>query len=517
MTAANPATATDRLVVRATAIATTLAIAGSLLGLARDLLLARSFGATGATDAFLVAWTVPETASPLLIEGAMTMVMIPYFVRATAHGTPLCHVVGAILPRMSIWLAGASALVALAAPTLVDLLAPGLAEPELAVRCTRVSALTILMFGLAGYLGAALRTRHVFGPPAAIYAAYNVGILATIGLLGARLGVFSAAIGLAVGGGLMLVVQLPSFLRSVGTPRLFGVNGLRQTRPGAAIAFGVVAPVVVFTLGRQSQVFIERFLGSSLAPGTISHLNFAQKVAQVPMALSVMVATVTFPILARSITEGDVAAARRRIMWDLRVVATLVLVATAYVVAFAPQIVSLLFERGAFTAHDVAATAAIMRVYALGLLGQAAVAVLSRTYFSGGQPAWHPAVAMAAGLAATAALGVLLVGRWHGQGIAAANAAGITVSAVLLLPGRGGGGASPPPLPAVAQATCHLVLIAAAAGAAGWLTAHLGLPGPVTVVLGGVVVTATFAIAAAATSMQFRSTIRSVLRRRHAR
>src|SRR6185369_6788944 len=155
----------------------------------------------------------PETASPLLIEGAMALVMIPVFVRAVAAGPGLAAVVRATLPRLVGGLALAAAAVVLAAPWLVRVLAPGITQPDLAVTCTRVAAVTVVAFGVAGYLGAALRSVHSFGPAAAIYVAYNVGIIASMLLLHQALGVLGVAVGLAVGSLLMVAVQLPAFVR----------------------------------------------------------------------------------------------------------------------------------------------------------------------------------------------------------------------------------------------------------------------------------------------------------------
>ncbi len=479
--------ATTGLIVRATALAAALSVGGSLLGLLRDLLLARFFGATGQTDAFLVAWTVPETASPLLIEGAMVFLMVPIFVRALAEQGGLGAVVRATLPRIAGLLAVAAAAVALAAPLLVHLLAPGLAEPALAVRCLQVTAVAVLTFGLAGYLGAALRSAHVFGWPASIYIAYNVGILGSMALLHKSLGVLAAAIGVAAGSALMVAVQTPAFLRRLEPAALRG----RVGRPHVAlIAF---IPIAVFMLTRHAQVFVERILGSELSAGTISHLNYAQKVAQVPMVLSIMVATVTFPMLARSVATGDEVGSRERVERDLRLVSAVVLVASVYVIAFSTPIIRLLFEHGAFTSQDTSATAAIMRVYAFGLLGQAAVAVLTRSYFSKGRSIWYPALVMGAGLAATALISVVLLPVWHGMAIAAGNAAGITLTAWLMLGGLRSRGIWIS-VPAVATATARLAFMAAAAGAGGWLAGRLtnGLPAPVTLIVGGIGVAVVF-------------------------
>ncbi|GGS79567.1 membrane protein [Planobispora rosea] len=474
---------------RAVTVTAVLIALGSALGFGRDLLLAQIFGATGSTDAFLVAWTVPETAAPLLIEGAMAFLLVPLFSRAADAGG-IREAVAATLPRVLAGLVPVSGGTALAAPWLVDALAPGLADPGLAVRCMRITAATVLMFGLAGYLSAALRARQVFGPPAAIYVAYNAGVIAFVLALHDRLGVAAAALGVACGGALMVAVQVPGFLRHIGPPR--------RTPAGASVLLAAFVPIAAFTLLRQGQVFVERFAGSSLPAGSISHLNYAQKIAQVPMTLSLIIATVTLPALARSVTAGDTAAARRRITGDLGLAGAIVLSGTAFLLAFAPEIVALLLQRGAFAPADTAATAAIVRLYSLGLLGQTVVGVLCRVFFCGERPTWYPAGAMAAGLAVTAGLAAAAP-HWGTAGITLANVAGITLTAAALLPGRGG----PLPLPVrpVLAVLGRLALAAAAATGAGWLVRPVlaGLPAVATLALGAAVVGSVFIVVATAT------------------
>jgi putative peptidoglycan lipid II flippase len=458
--------ATSGLIARATLLAATLTVLGNLLGMVRDLLLARFFGATGDTDAFLVAWTVPDTASPLLIEGAMTFLMVPIFVRALAQHGALGPVVRSTLPRIAAVLALTAGAVTLAAPLLVRLLAPGLAEPELAVQCMRATSITVLAFGLAGYLGAALRSVHVFGWPATIYLAYNVGIVASIVLLHRQIGVLAAAIGVAVGSLLMVAVQVPSFLRRLDLRSLTN----HVSRPEVALAAFV--PIGMFTLTRHAQVFVERILGSELTPGTISHLNYAQKVAQVPMTLSITIIAVTFPMLARSMATGDEAGSRERLVHDLRMVSAVILISAAYVIVFAEPIIRLLFQHGQFTAQDTDATADIIRVYACGLLGQAALGVLSQSYFSRRGSIWYPALVMAAGLALTVLVSLALLHPWEGMALAAGNAAGITLTAALLLTGLRRRVITVS-LPVVIVPVIRYMVVAAAAGAVGWLINRL--------------------------------------------
>ncbi|MEU5768766.1 lipid II flippase MurJ [Streptomyces asoensis] len=433
--------ASGGFLAKATLVTAVLSVAGSLLGLVRDQALARLFGAGSDTDAFLVAWTVPEFAATLLIEDGLAFALIPAFSMALARrargvpGDPVRALVAGTLPRLSLAFVAVGALFIGLAPQLVGILAPGLPDPALAVDCTRLTATCVVSFGLAGYCSAALRAHRRYGAPAAIYVAYNTGIITGMFVLGGHWGVRSAAAGVAVGGLLMVLVQLPSLLRQLRKRTVSeAVAGQEEARPLDTL---LLATVLLFALCRQSQVLVERFLASQLPAGAISHLNYAQKVAQMPMILSVMVCTVTFPVVARALAEGDTERARSRVERDLALAACVVLLGTAAVVACAPQIVEVLFQRGAFTAKDTAATAGVMRVYALGLLGQTLVGVLVRSYFSAGRGSWYPVGAMAAGIVVTSWIGALSVGAWGVYGIAAANATGITVTALVLLAGMG--------------------------------------------------------------------------------
>ncbi|MGP3948936.1 lipid II flippase MurJ [Streptomyces sp. 7N604] len=760
----------ERFIARAAAVTAVLTAAGALLGLVRDQLVAHLFGADGETDAFLVAWTVPEIAATLLIEDAMALVMIPAFSlalsRRASAGTsahagadsgddadrdadrgvgvgrdagpdvgrdlgpdPVGRLVASTAPRLFLALACCAGLLAAAAPRVVRLLAPGLADPALAVDCTRLTAVTVLTFGIAGYFSAALRAHRRFLPPAAIYVAYNVGIIATVLAVHGLWGVRAAAAGVAVGSALMVLVQLPAFLRrlpgrqrrgratkpaatkpcasraadapalgnlataadvsgaaddqdarfgtgtqqarrpatgsgvaegsgaaglripdgprlnrrcraddgpravdggppvggsgvaegsgaessripggfrpadgprvddqscaadSAGTPdrgsrgddrsgtgdggppvggsgvaegpgaessripgrsrpadgpcahdrscaadgttgvddrsragdgvrpaggsrvagrahrddglrpagRARAAVGPRSARPAGAPAglavLAVLAPVALFALARQAQVLVERYLGSSLPAGAISHLNYAQKVAQVPMTLSLMVVTVTFPLVARAMADGEKERARRRVERDLTVAGLLVLVGAAYVIAYAPQLIELLFQRGAFNAQDTAATASVMRVYALGLLGHSLTGALIRPFFSAARPTWDPAAAMSVGLLITIVAAKAAIAHWGVHGIAAANAAGITVTALLLLRGLGKQGIAVD-VRRVTAGLARLALAAGAAVAAGWAAAPLVPSTPGTAAAGCLIVPAAFAAAA---------------------
>jgi putative peptidoglycan lipid II flippase len=497
-----------RLLVRAAWVTAALTAAGSLLGLVRDQTIAHLFGAGVESDAFLIAWTVPEMASTLLIEDAMALLLIPAFshalTRRAAAGPddagqdPVRALVNATCPRLFGVLACVAGLLMLGAPWVVRVLAPGFEDPRLAVDCTRLTSITVLTFALTGYCSAGLRAHGRFLAPAGVYVAYNVGVIATMLTLHTVWGVRAAAAGVALGSLLMVLVQLPGFLRMVGPGR----PGRRTLRPAKGphvatirhLGVALLLPVIAFTLSRQSQVLVERFFASGLPAGAISHLNYAQKVAQMPMVLSLMICTVTFPALAQAMAEGDLERARRRVERDLGLAGAIVLLGTAMVVGYAPQIIEVLFQRGAFDAQDTAATATVMRLYALGLLGHCLVGALGRPFFSAARPTWYPAASMGAGLAVTVVAGAVTVGPWGVYGIAAANAVGITTTALLLLAGLGSR-VLPVDVRGVTLALGRLVVAAAAAAAAGWAAAPLWQSPLLSLCTGCVLVPGTFVLA----------------------
>ncbi|MFF0446840.1 murein biosynthesis integral membrane protein MurJ [Streptomyces sp. NPDC004609] len=498
-----PRTGPPRLgnvLARAAAITAGLTVAGALLGLVRDQAIAQIYGASLDSDAFLIAWTVPEMAATLLIEDAMALLLVPAFSLALAQRAAgrspdaVRDLVRGTLPVLFAVLACATGLLIVLTPQFVHALAPGFADPRLAVDCTRLTALTVLTFGIAGYFSAALRAHGRFLLPAGVYVAYNAGIIATTVVLHSLWGVRAAAAGVAVGGLLMVLIQLPMFVTQVtgGRARPCRARVPRQRGRARLVGFAVLAPIVLFAVSRQSQVLVERFLASSLPSGAISHLNYAQKVAQMPMVLSLMFCTVTFPAVAKAIAEGDRERARRRVENDLALAGLVVLLGTALILGYAPQIVEVLFERGAFDARDTETTATVMRVYAVGLLGHTLVGALGRPFFSSGRPTWYPAAAMAAGLAVTVAAGSAAVGEWGVYGIAAANAAGISTTALLLLHGLGSRIVSIQ-VRSISRALGRLALAAAAAAAAGRLAAPLIGDAFLSLALGALLVPAVFA------------------------
>lgn len=412
------------------AVVAGIVLLGNSLGFVRDLVIAGLFGASIRTDAFLVAWTVPEVTSTLLLEGAMVFAFVPLLTaEIQRNGTAAGLVRRSLLPLVAL-LTVAASVMAIATPLVCRILAPGLAGNADALASLRWASFTIVFLGTAGYMASVLRAHDRFYVAAAVYLAYNAGIIAMMLLGHGRFGVVSAAMGLAVGSALMVAIQLPSFLRTVDCRGL----GWRVDRE-LVRELAVFVPIGLFFFVRQCQVFVERFLGSYLEEGSISHLNFATKTAQVSTTLVLAVAVVSFPAFARAAAAADHDAMRATFERTVRVVAALILPATAILIVFAHAIVGILYERGAFDAGDVGATAAIMQIYAIGLIGQVLVSVAVQPSFATRRDLWRPFVAAGIGLTVTIVVGASLLGTLGARALALGNASGIITMALVLLVG----------------------------------------------------------------------------------
>lgn len=468
------------MLLQAAILVAAFALAGRALGFLRDVYIARLFGASAETDAFYVAWTVPETAWPLLVESAVVYAFVPVFVRALDTEGSARAAVNRTLGPALIALGGVSALIALGAPLLVDLLAPGLEEESLATRGMRVASVSVVALGVTGLFIAALRSREIFGIPASVNVVFNLGIIGSVALLHGESGVFSAAIGIAVGGAAVVLVQLPSVVRNIGWPHVRGGSvdwALRVLVP--------FLPIAAFVLLRHSQVYVERFLASLLDSGAISILNYAERVAQVPLGFTFAIAIVSFPAIARLAVRGRTEELRTSFERDLKLVALLIVPAIVIAIVFAEPLIRLLFERGSFTPTDSEATASVLQFYCPGLLGHALMAVAVLPIYGLSRRMALPVRSAAVGVGATVLVAVSLAPVLDTDGIALASALGAIVMAIHLL-WRVHSSVLEFDAPSVWAHLAKTLVAGAAAGALGWLVAH-ALPetDAVRVVVGG--------------------------------
>src|SRR3954454_11259416 len=235
-------------------------VVSRLLGLAREQVMAALFGATAATDAFVVASSVPQIVYDLLVGGAISAALVPIFVDAHEDEERLWRLLSTILTLVALMLTGVAVVLALAAPLVVDLLASGLSAPgrAAAIPMVRVMLVAVVLQGLAGVLTAVLYAKRRVTLPAFAVAVYNGGIIVTALLWHQVLGVYALVLGVVIGAAGQLILQL------------WGLVGLRYRptldlqSPEVRAILRLYGPVALGMVVTIVGIVIDRNLASSL-------------------------------------------------------------------------------------------------------------------------------------------------------------------------------------------------------------------------------------------------------------
>ncbi len=404
--------------------ATTLA--SRILGLVREQVMAYLFGAGNATDAFNVAFRIPNLVRDLFAEGAMSAAFVPTFTRVLADGGRAAawrlgsQVVNALLVTTG-------ALVVLgmlfAHPLLTAFAGDYAAIPgklELTVTLTRVMLPFLIFVSLAAASMGMLNSLNRFFVPALAPAVFNVCSIVTTVLLIPVLSHFgiapilAMAIGVLIGGCGQVAIQWP-LLRREGfryEPRLDVHDpALRQV-------LILIGPGILGLAATQINIFVNTWLATGVGTGAVSWLNYAFRLMYLPLGLfGVSVATVSVPAIARRAAAGDVDGVRHTVCSGVALMLALTIPASFGLVLLARPIVALLFERGHFLPSDTAATAAALSCYAIGLAGYSIIKVATPTFYALGES--RTPVAVSAGtVLANAIVNSMLVRRFGFQGLA---------------------------------------------------------------------------------------------------
>jgi putative peptidoglycan lipid II flippase len=453
-----------------------------VLGLGRDQAIAALF-ARSVTDAFFVAFLIPNVLRQLLAEGAVQNAVLPVlaqirerdgdqaarrFFRA-ARGLSL----SVLLLVSTLGVAFSPALVSLFADGYKDY--PG--QFERTVSLTRWVFPYIFFMGTAALGSAALNTYQRFVATSFAPALLNVSFIA-LGLgLPAFLGAhgYDPALALAVavlGGGLMqMIAQWPS-LRKIG---FLSAPTLELGHPGVKDALRRMGPAL-FGMGVYyiDVVLARRFL-SELGPGSQSYFGWALRLCDFPQGIFIMaLQTAALPSLSRLAARGDRDELARSFAFGMRLTLFVALTATALLVGLAQPIVVLLFQRGEFDAESVRGTAHALMAQGLGIFLVAAVRQLVSMYYALGDTRTPVRVA-AIDLCVFVGLSLLLRGRFGHVGIGLAVSGSSAVQMLLLW--RGLRGKLPTLHSREILSSAARTLIAALSGAlAGAIVARLGAP-----------------------------------------
>jgi putative peptidoglycan lipid II flippase len=366
-------------------------MASRVLGLAREQVMAAFFGAGTATDAFNVAFRVPNLLRDLFAEGALSAAFIPTFT-ATDHrnGRAEAWRLGAqVMNALALVLALVTIAGWLLMPWLVTLLAPGFAQVpgklELTILLSNVMLPFLLIVALAAAAMGMLNAVRQFTVPALAPLFLNLGMI-VVGL--ALIPVFRAigqppilamAVGVLAGGILQFGVQVPALWklgwRPAWPPQL--------DHPGVKRIAFLMVPATIGLAATQLNIFVNTILASQLVEGSVSWLSYAFRLMQLPIGVfGVALATVSLPTLARQAVENDLVALRGTLSGAIRLVFALTLPATFGLWALSRPLVQLLYQHGRFTPGDTNQTADALAAYCLGLSAYAAVKVLVPTFYA---------------------------------------------------------------------------------------------------------------------------------------
>ena len=401
-------------------------MASRVLGLAREQVMAAFFGAGMATDAFNVAFRVPNLLRDLFAEGALSAAFIPTFT-ATDHkeGRAEAWRLGAqVMNALALALAVVTVLGWLCAPLLVGMLAPGFAaipgKLELTILLSNVMLPFLLLVALAAAAMGMLNAVRQFTVPALAPLFLNLGMI-VVGLL--LIPVFKAmgqppilamAVGVLAGGFLQFAVQVPALWklgwRPAWPPQL--------NHPGVRRIGFLMLPATIGLAATQLNIFVNTILASQLTQGSVSWLSYAFRLMQLPIGVfGVALATVSLPTLAKHAVENDVIGMRGTLSGAIRLVFALTLPATFGLWALSQPLVKLLYQHGRFHAADTNQTAAALSAYCLGLCAYAAVKVLVPTYYALGDTR-TPVVASFLSVAVNLTGNLLLMGPLGHVGLA---------------------------------------------------------------------------------------------------
>ncbi len=337
------------------------------LGLAREILIADLFGATGPVSAFRLASRVPLMIYDLLVGGMLSAALVPVL---SDYARPerrreLWPAASAVLSILSALLALLVVLLELLAPQVAWLLGGGFDPGLQAVltRSLRILTPSVLLFGMAGGVTAILYALKRFTLPAFGAAIFNLVIVVTVILLAGRLDVYSLSLGVLLGSLGQLAIQLPA-LRDA---RLRFVLDWRH--PALRRIVRLYLPIALGMVISQVQVTIDGNLASRTGPQSVAWMQNATTLIQFPHGLiAVAISLASLPSLSQLAAAADWDGYRRTLGRALRLLFYLILPATVGLWVMATPVVRLIFEHGAFQPADTAAVAIALRLYLLGLI-----------------------------------------------------------------------------------------------------------------------------------------------------
>ncbi|HWI61033.1 MAG TPA: murein biosynthesis integral membrane protein MurJ [Symbiobacteriaceae bacterium] len=424
--------ARGRSFIRAAGLVSLALIASRVLGYVRESLLAARFGATHTTDAYLVAQDLP-TSLFASVSAALVMVVIPVYRsiverRGEADGWRLINTIMNAAVLLAVVLIGLGWVLS---PSIIPMLVPGLPVQahNLAVDLTRVMLPMMFFLAVAGVSSAVLNANSVFTPPALMGFVSNVAVVGALFLVSGPEQIHWVAYAVVLGAIFTAAVQVP-FLPTLG----YRYRPMLDWRdPGLLQVLRLILPVILTTLAIQAQNFVDRYLASHLAEGSISALNYAVRVNSLPYGVvGAAVTTVLYPRLAELVARGDMGDLGRTVVRGLRMLSFVLLPMAVGLMVFREPVVQIFFQRGAFDPRATGATAFALLFYAAGILFFGWLDYLNRCFFAL-QDTVTPMVAAIGMVGLNIMFNLMLVGPLSHGGLALGTSLSTVVAISFLL------------------------------------------------------------------------------------
>ena len=422
--------------LRALATVSSLTMVSRVLGYVRDFFIARVFGAGLATDAFFVAFKIPNLLRRMFAEGAFSQAFVPILAEVRNRQTP--EDTRALVDRVStvlfLALLATAALGMALAPLVVYISAPGFAaEPgkfDLTVAMLRITFPYILCISLVALAAGILNTWSRFAVPAVTPVLLNVSFIVAAAFFADRFDppVLVLAWAVFAGGLLQLILQIPFLARIGMLPRW----RLDLKHPDVRRVLKLMLPAVFGVSVGQVSLLINTIFASFLVTGSVSWLYYADRLMEFPAGvLGAALGTILLPSLSKHHASGAPADYSRLLDWGLRVTLLLAVPAAAALAVLALPLVATLFHYGRFGDIDAWMTREALVAYSVGLVGLILVKILAPGFYARQNIATPVKIGLVT-LAATQAMNLAFIGPLQHAGLALAIGLGACLNALML-------------------------------------------------------------------------------------
>ncbi|MEZ5422855.1 MAG: murein biosynthesis integral membrane protein MurJ [Pyrinomonadaceae bacterium] len=390
-------------VARSAGIVSIAVMFSRLFGLAREMIFANFFGAGFLTDAYVVAFRLPNVLRDLFAEGALSVAFVKVFTdyQIKLGEKAAWRLASLVFNLLAVVLSIICIVGIIFSKELVGLVADGFSPEKaaLATTLTQIMFPYILLVALAAVAMGVLNTKNIFGIPASASTVFNiVSICVGLGLAywlsgggwtvpkdknavpdsAAQWAIIGMSIGTLIGGASSLAMQLPSLFR-VGF-RFSPVISLADE--GVKKVVALMTPAILGTSAVQINVLVNTYFVSSI-DGAQGWLNYAFRLMQFPIGLfGVAVGTAAIPVLSRLAAEGKKGEFRDTISSSMNLVFLMTLPSACGLIVLGEPIIRLIYERGRFDALATQMTATALVGYSIGLTGYAAIKILSPAFYA---------------------------------------------------------------------------------------------------------------------------------------